>query len=217
MKVIDLSHRISEKMEVYPGDEPPRVELIRQHSSDGYQVTRITMNSHTGTHVDTPAHFFENQADVVTTPVNHFVGKGHVINLRGKNFSKKSLSDFFDGFFHTKSNVLYTTDFLLIYTGWDQYWNEPAYYLNFPVIPTSVIKYLTSFSIKGIGLDTPSLDSADSKEFENHRLWLGSGKVIIENLTNLDQLIDKQFIFVALPLKISHGDGSPVRAAGLLL
>ena len=69
---------------------------------------------------------------------------------------------------------------------------------------------------KGIGIDAISIDPIDSFELPMHRIVLGAGLVIVENLTNLEQLIDRTFRFAALPLKYENADGAPVRAVALV-
>jgi kynurenine formamidase len=70
--------------------------------------------------------------------------------------------------------------------------------------------------LKGTGVDAPSFDPVDSVKLSVHKALLSKGIVLIENLTNLDALPDKGFIFCCFPLKIKGGDGSPVRAVGIV-
>ena len=69
---------------------------------------------------------------------------------------------------------------------------------------------------KGIGVDAISIDPIDSFELPMHRIVLGAGLVIIENLTNLEQLVGHVFRFAALPLKYENADGAPVRAVAFM-
>lgn len=56
MRVIDLTHTISENMPVYPGTEPPVLAGANTYEKDGFKETKLTMYTHTGTHMDPPAH-----------------------------------------------------------------------------------------------------------------------------------------------------------------
>lgn len=69
---------------------------------------------------------------------------------------------------------------------------------------------------KGIGIDAISIDPIDSFELPMHRIVLGAGLVIVENLTNLEGLIGRTFRFAALPLKYENADGAPVRAVAFV-
>lgn len=95
-------------------------------------------------------------------------------------------------------------------------WDTENYLKFFPVAAEDLISTVAETKIKGIGLDTISLDSIDAHHHPNHKKILGSDKIIIENLTNLQSLIGKRFLFSCFPLKILNGDGSPVRATGII-
>ena len=62
MKIIDLTHTISEDMPVYPGTEPPVLKPANTYEKDGFRETLLSLYSHTGTHVDPPAHLFADRA-----------------------------------------------------------------------------------------------------------------------------------------------------------
>ena len=72
------------------------------------------------------------------------------------------------------------------------------------------------FKLKGIGIDAISIDAVDTVDFHNHHVFLNQNFIIIENLTNLSEIPEKQFTFSALPLKTFDADGSPTRAIAML-
>lgn len=80
MKVIDLTHTISENMPVYPGTERPKLEVKSTYDKDGFKETLLTMFSHTGTHMDSPAHLFLERTNLDSFSPEQFVGKGLVID-----------------------------------------------------------------------------------------------------------------------------------------
>ena len=73
MKVIDLTHVISEDMPVYPGTEPPKLEPANTYEKDGFKETLMSMYTHTGTHMDPPAHLFADRTTLDQFPVSQFV------------------------------------------------------------------------------------------------------------------------------------------------
>jgi kynurenine formamidase len=84
--------------------------------------------------------------------------------------------------------------------------------LHFPGISPETAQWLIDHRhIKAVGLDTPSLDYGQSKEFKTHQILLGQNKPGFENLTNLDKLPLKGIYVVALPMKIAKGSGGPLR------
>ena len=80
MKVIDLTHTIKENMPVYPGTEPPCLEPANSYEKDGFKETRISMFSHTGTHMDPPAHLFAGRTALDAFGPEQFIGKALVID-----------------------------------------------------------------------------------------------------------------------------------------
>lgn len=79
MRVIDLTHTISENMPVYPGTEPPVLAGANTYEKDGFKETKLTMYTHTGTHMDPPAHLFSGRTTLDAFPASQFIGKALVI------------------------------------------------------------------------------------------------------------------------------------------
>ena len=104
---------------------------------------------------------------------------------------------------------------MLLSSGWDRYWGETQYFKAFPTLNEEAATYLCSFNLKGIGLDMISIDPVEEERLPIHRIVLGHGMVIIENLKNLHTLPER-FFFAALPLHVKKADGAPVRAVAFL-
>ena len=115
-----------------------------------------------------------------------------------------------------RSDFIRNSEFLLLHTGWSRFWGTKNYFAGYPVLSAEAALWLDSFELKGLGLDTISADEADSHDFPNHNILLGSDSIIIENLMNLDVLPGKHFMFSCFPLKIDQADGSPVRAVAII-
>ncbi len=209
--IIDLSHTIKSGMPFYPGSPEPRFDDLGLYDQHGVYVQEFTINGHTGTHIDVPAHLFRDGSSTSSHEISAFIGKGQVIDCSkwdsNGTIGLEVLND-------VKVNDL--PDFILLYTGWDRMWGSNRYFDSFPLASEDLIRAFAELKIKGIGVDTISIDSVDSHNLPNHNTMLGSNKIIIENLTNLQKLIGKRFLFSCLPLKILNGDGSPVRAIGIV-
>ena len=112
---------------------------------------------------------------------------------------------------HTGTHM---AEFILFHTGWSRYWGQAAYYGDYPYITHQVADWLLKTGKKGIGLDTIGLDPIADETLTLHRKLLADDRmVIIENLTNLEQVGDGVVFFCALPLKQADADGAPIRAA----
>ena len=77
MTVIDLTHTIREDMPVYPGTEQPRLTTACTVSQCGYRETLLHMYSHTGTHMDAPAHMIDGALTLDGCGADRFVGRGY--------------------------------------------------------------------------------------------------------------------------------------------
>ena len=82
MRVIDLTHVICETMPVYPGTEPPKFTPANSYEVDGFKETLISMFTHTGTHMDPPAHLYADRTTLDQFPASQFIGKALVIDCR---------------------------------------------------------------------------------------------------------------------------------------
>jgi kynurenine formamidase len=210
MKIIDLTHMIDEKMPVFPGTEPPKIIQKNTIEKDGFAEKLLTMYSHTGTHIDAPAHMIEDGNSLFDFSAEKFIGRGVVIPLEledliGLKYLKK---------FETQ---IKKASFILFYSGWDDFWGRKEYFNGFPSLSMEAARYLVEFNLKGIGIDAISIDAMGSENFEIHHILLKKDLVIIENLKNLKELINKNFELYITPLKIKDLDGSPVRALAKIL
>ena len=206
MKVYDLTHTIRNDMPVYPGTEQPRLTTACTIEEVGYRETLLHMYSHTGTHMDAPAHMPPDGAALDRYPGKKFVGAAIVVDCRGEKVISLPLLQRYD---------LSGVDFVLFCTGWDKKWGTPAYYENFPCLTAEAAAYLAALPLKGVGEDSISLDPCDSTEFPNHITLMKAGFINTENLTGLDALLGRRFTFVTLPLKFENADGCSCRAIAM--
>lgn len=204
MRVIDLSHPITEGMPVYPGTEPPQLIDANSYERDGFRETKLCMYSHTGTHMDAPAHLFPDRPTLDMLPIGQFIGRALVIDCRGKAaITMAELSPYGD--------KLQEADFLLFRTGWDEYWGTPEYFGAFPCVDDEVLAFIMAGNYKGVGSDTISLDPVDDLT-RHKKLFAAKDMVNVENLTGLGECGGELFSFCCFPLPTRNADGSPVRA-----
>ena len=198
MKYIDLTHTITENMPVYPGTEKPVLEKLE---IDGYRETLFHMFSHTGTHMDAPYHVFKDGRKLEDYSIEEFTGRAVVIDIpQGTKSIEPEMLKPAEGF-----------GFVLLRTGWGGKWGMDEYFDGFPVLSLKAAEYLAGLGLKGIGLDCISVDAVGVAELPVHRVILGSGMLIIENLACLEKL-PAEVNFTALPLKYADSDGCSVRA-----
>lgn len=211
MKVVDLTHPISADMPVYPGTEPPVIKTGCSIEEAGFLEKKITLYSHTGTHIDAPAHLIEGHKTLDQLAVDHFHGKALIIKCAAVNNQSIDM-DVFKPYEKTIAQV----DFILMHTGWSQYWGMDQYFSDYPVLSAETANWLSNFRLKGIGLDTISADKADTTDFPVHKTLLRKNIVIVENLTNLAALPADPVESSCFPLRFTDADGSPVRAVAII-
>ena len=211
MRIVDLSHPIHPAMPVYPGSSPPRIDILTEVQADGFEERRLELSTHTGTHVDAPAHMLAEAEPLSRLPLEHFYGRAIMLPLVDHDSPQILKSDLQPNY-----GRLIKADFVLLHTGWSRYWGQAVYFDQFPVLDAGAALWLSDLGLKGIGIDTPSVDPRDCNDYTIHKTLLRRSVVLIENLTNLNQLPQDLFTFVCFPLPVHQADGSPVRAVAII-
>lgn len=204
LEPVDLTWPIEPGMPAYPGTEPPTLSEATTIARDGFAEKLITMFSHTGTHMDAPAHLLPGAAALDALPVSTFGGRAVVIDVPGSSIGLREVEAVIEA---TAGGAEYA----LFHTGWDERWGSPSYYDGFPVLTPEAAALIAGLGLKGVGYDCISADPVGA-ELSNHRVLLGAGLVIVENLRGLSPLVGRLFELRVLPLRIASADGSPVRA-----
>lgn len=209
MKVIDLTHVVKEDMPVYPGTEAPLLEPANTYEKDGFKETRISMFSHTGTHMDPPAHLFPQRTTLDRFPPEQFIGKAVVIDCRNLSEGESITMDHIC----RVGEKAELADFLLFNLGWDQRWGSKSYFGDYPCLDDEVMDYVLKGKYKGIGFDVIGLDPVADTNLTRHKKLFSKTEIVnIENLCHLEQCGPGLFWFSCFPLKIENSDGSPIRA-----
>jgi len=203
MRFVDLSHPISNDMTTYPSD--PDISIVREKEihSDRTLLHRFTMGTHTGTHLDAPAHIILGGKTLENIPLTSFSGLTVKVN-------KKTISAL-DDIDEKINGIIFDSD-------WYKNFNDSSKYYGSdrPDIPENLVNISIRRRIKFFGCDLPSVDKSGSKEKPIHKILLKSGIIIYESLTNLDQLpMLSPFNFYGFPLSFIGLDGSPVRAVAV--
>ncbi len=215
-RIVDLSYNLDESTPPFPGNgrvEISVVQTIPAHHPAGKHgksnVCSVKTNVHTGTHIDAPFHYYRDGQSVDDIPLNRCMGKACLIDLSSKspnaNITTRDLRQYQDKIHHTPNVILNT--------GWAENWGMNNYFIDFPVLTPDAAKLLVDSGASLIGIDTPSIDKPPH---DSHFIVLGNDVLIVENLTNLDRIGSEFFQLIALPLKITGRDGSPVRACALI-
>lgn len=213
MRVIDLTHYISQDMPVFPGTDGPKFLTSSSYETDGFKETLMTMYTHTGTHMDPPAHIFSDRTTLDQFPISQFVGKALVIDCSSLKEGQHITMDYIN----RNKDKADKAEFILFNTGWDKYWGTDEYFGDYPCIDDEVAEFIINSKKKGIGLDVIGLDPiADTNLTLHKKLFKNNEIVVIENLKDLHLIGNNLFTLCALPLKHINADGSPIRAIAIL-
>lgn len=202
MKIIDLSILVNEDTPLYPGDPRTKIQTVGVFEKDGYRDHLLIMGNHAGTHIDAPMHMLEEGKGIDGMPVETFVGRGKYIAVDGA-FSMEAV----------RNANIEAGDIVLFYTGMSHKYYETDYFEKYPVLSEEIATYLVEQKVKMVGLDTGSADSAEG--FPIHKILLSGDVLIIENLTNIEQLQGLDFMVYALPIKLDI-DGAPARVIAVV-
>lgn len=182
-------------------------------SRDGWNAKTLHVYAHSGTHMDAPYHFGVSDKTINEYQPSDFIGKAHVLRLSiSKDSYLISLADL-----DPVINKFEPGDSLLIQSGWSAHLYKQRYRNGLPRISEEVAQCLVDQKIKMLGVEPPSIaDVNNLKEVTRiHQILMAGDVIIIEGLTNLDQLQNDVCTLFAFPLKIKNGDGSPARIIAL--
>lgn len=180
---------------------------------DGYNTTNLHLYSHAGTHMDAPLHFLNGQRTIDHVELVKCVGPALVVDLSFKEPNNLiTVADL-----GAAADAIGPQSRVLLRTDWDAHAHLPDYRTHFPRISRELAAWFVARKVWLVGVQTPSVASlADRAELTDvHQTLLAAEIVIVECLANLRDL-PPNVTFVALPLKIAGGDGSPVRAVALV-
>jgi len=189
--IYDATFPVYPGMPVYPGDPEVSFSQVMKIESHGVDVHGITMGTHTGTHIDAPAHFIRGGKTVEGIEPGILMGSSRLHDLEGIEKIEKS---------HLVG--LKMSPRIIIKTGYLQ--DRPEH----PFVTPEAAGYLVEMGIGLLGLDTPSPDRPDFPE--SHNILLEAGIVIIENM-RLEHVPAGQYHLYCLPLLLLGMDGAPAR------
>ncbi len=224
-KLIDLSQALEEHMPNFPTHSKFYHNLWGSYwHGDRSLSYQLVMNEHNGTHVDAPAHFISNaeplaHVTIDRIPLASLIGRGAKLDCRGFR-EGDYVSKGFVTTWEAQHGLLEPGDVVLFDFGWSAHWglrpDNKRYQADWPGVGMDAAEYLIAKSVAAIGVDTLSPDPpAALRTNPIHPVVLQKQVLIIENLCNLDQL-PEFFVFIALPLKIKGGSGSPIRPVALI-
>lgn len=226
-EIIDLSQEIYSGMPVFPGMPEVKITLHASHEEwDGIHdgpvvspaVNRLELGEHSGTHVDALNHMarqYRGQS-IDTMPLSMFYTEGICLDLSEKGINALIETADLEAALATSGLEINPGDTVLLYT--DHYrraFGTQEWYAG-PGISAEAARWLGKQGIAAFGVETMAPGVRHVSNREVHHICGELGFTHYENLINLHQLVGRgRFRFIALPLKIRGGTGSPVRAVAV--
>jgi kynurenine formamidase len=219
---IDLSHTLEEGIPAWPTHA--RFSSVLYESQELGDVAThhgLTISEHTGTHMDAPLHFVpEGPAHYGTDeiPLERLAGRAATIDATTLGPDDLLGVDRVQ-MWEDEHGPIERGDRVLVRYGWDERWTTGPggrrFLEDWPGLSGEAAEYLVGKGVALVGCDTLAVDAAGSLENPAHHALLGNEVYVVENLKNLDRL-PPFCLFLAFPLKIKGGSGSPVRAVALV-
>ena len=212
-KATDLTHQLHNGMPIYPGDPSPSFEKYSTLRKDGVNLTKLTMGSHTGTHIDAPRHFIHGGIGVDQIPPDRLMGEAYVTDLSkkpiGSGITSQDLRRELDG-------KVVKDDILVVYTGCSEHWGDVAITRGYTYLTGEAADYLVSKQVRAVGIDFLSVERFNAPEPVAHKTLLGNGVFIIESLSKeVRQFVGKRILIICMPIKLQDGDGAPARVVAV--
>jgi arylformamidase len=213
--LIDLSHTVAHGLVTYKGLPAPIIcdylsrEASKKHYAPGveFQIGKIEMVANTGTYLDSPFHRYEDGKDLSQLELKKLA------NLPGFKITAKQRA--IDASCFPRDENL-AGKAILVETGWSKHWNTPQYLEGHPFLTEDAAQFLADSKVALVGIDSHNIDNVEDLRRPVHSILLDQEILIVEHMTNLAALPQKDFAFFAVPVRVKGFGTFPVRAFAML-
>jgi kynurenine formamidase len=227
---IDLTYDFEESTVYWPTNVTFKHDTVFYGINDKgyfYASFKYSAEEHGGTHFDAPLHFGQGGRSIEQIPPEEFTGPAVVVDVAIQSEQNRdyliSIDDFLN--WEKQHGEIPARSIVLLHTGFGRYWGDKEQYtgtlktgavgvaeLHFPGLGPEAAGWLVKErKIKAVGIDTPSIDFGQSKDFLTHRSLCGNNVTAYENIANLEKVPATGSYVVAAPMKIKGGSGAPLR------
>jgi arylformamidase len=213
-RLIDLSVTVDTETKSPPSTDL-RVEFTRYNRGPGFwQVTAVSQSLHTGSHIDAPLHCYEDGGTTAEIPLDRVVGEAAVIDCTSSGPEEPvDVATLEAG-----ADDVREGDIVILHTGWsDRAWGRfPEYFTRSPYLTPEAAEWLVARRPSAVAFDffeeyCARLPQFDSEDFICHRILLGAGIPMLEQLTAVASVGRRRFTFFAPFYKLAECDGAPAR------
>jgi kynurenine formamidase len=218
-RVVDLTHTLDESFPTFDGAPGIAKDWAVRFEESGYQLWKLTIMEHSGTHIDAPLHFSADGAGVDELAVESLVAPLCVVDIAARAMEDANATvepEDIEAWVSANGEIP-PGACVAMHSGWaakvgtSEYRTAPDGTFAFPGFSKAATDLLMELGAASIAVDTLSLDPGDSQDFAVHFSWLPAGRFGIENIAGLDQLpATGATVFIGAP-KHRDGTGGPAR------
>ena len=210
-ELIDLTHTLHEGIPTWPGhcgfNHNLHIDYSDCDGEDKFRVMKVSMYAGIATHLDAPSHCIPGGKCIHDFDVNDLIMPCVVIDVSDKCHERYQVSPQDVTDFESKYGRILKGSCVFVKTGWSTFWNEPSKYHNNHINPSvspEAASLLLERGVSALGIDTLSADLAENG-FKVHKIFLGAGKILIENVANLDNMPAIGTFVMILPAQSIYG------------
>ncbi|MCI7145460.1 MAG: cyclase family protein [Clostridiales bacterium] len=241
IKIIDLSQEIYVGNSLWPGhqktfiwvNETHEINKAKTGSRVAFSARNLLISEHCSTHSDAVWEYLPEGPTIDKMPLNMFCGSAVCLDLTGVPDDKYIEPADLEEAEKKSGQTIGKGDIVLLHTGcYNRWYKEPMgepkvmpalgvwtgdrYQTDYAGLSEAGAEWLAKKGVVNIGIDAPAIDHPDDPEYSGHWICGKYGMTNTENMANLDQVVNKRFLYVGVPLNITDGSGSPIRAVALL-
>jgi kynurenine formamidase len=214
-RIIDLSVTVDNQT-MSPPSTNMKLDITPHRRGPGFwQVSSVHQSLHTGAHIDSPLHVFKDGITTAEIALDQVIGEAIVVDL---SFAGANHAITIDDLKRGGADKVKKGDIVLLRTDWTDtmYGKWPDYFTQSPYFPPETAEWLVAKDPKNIGFDffeeyCARLPDFTSEDFVCHRIMLGAGVPLLEQITGLSRVGRPRFDFFAPFYKIAGTEGAPAR------
>lgn len=204
MTIIDLTHPINNTMPAYfPWHPKTEIEKTANYKEHRCEVTRLSIGTHSGTHIDAPSHVFEGMPTIDQYNSSLWYVDAQVLDFTPRMAQQEITAE------EIRAKLKKKNVGVILKTGWDVHFGKEDYYKTYPPLSNGAAEFLVEMNVPVLAADTPyTLDA--------HYILLKKGIPLITNINNTATLKEGMVKLIAVPLLIQGGDGAPARVLAVV-
>ncbi len=231
---VDLTYPFDSTTIYWPTAQPFHLTVVSAQRMPGgwyYAANNFAAAEHGGTHLDAPVHFGQGKHSTDQIPLSQLMGAAVVIDVSHQADSSRDYrvlpSDLRN--WESAHGAIAEGSIVLIRTGWGSRWPDRQRVLgttktgatavpelHFPGLSLDAARELARRRVSAVGIDTPSIDYGQTKNYGVHRRLFAANIPAFENVAHMEELPVTGAFVIALPMKITGGSGGPLRIVALL-